>query len=365
MPQIPDSAAALKANRTYQVIIAREIRKISELYHHNIEKQRVLYECLRHKVENDALDFGISLPPQDEKTWFNNNVTRTTAAVRKRIRLFRESVLFVDKDGEQPPPNNDEMYIKRVLKDIPRVHFQEKFSPVEKVCLSKALQLRIQMKLTQRACDNFTKMKAEGEDAASDRYSKEYKRIKNIDQKTILNTLEDSDWPFIAHLLFCQTEPERARIQGEQPKRSALDCQIYWEGIETRYLSKWKEDELRKLQIIVVKNQAFNWVKIAQELGTNRSAVDCLRQWQVKFNKNLKKSDPWTQEEDDKMIHIIKEQCGDNDFLSISAHMEGRNQMQCFLRWRNTLRPGIKMRQKFTPEEDICLYLAVKSRGLK
>jgi len=65
------------------------------------------------------------------------------------------------------------------------------------------------------------------------------------------------------------------------------------------------------------------------------------------------------------MIHIIKEQCGDNDFLSISAHMEGRNQMQCFLRWRNTLRPGIKMRQKFTPEEDICLYLAIKSRGPK
>lgn len=65
------------------------------------------------------------------------------------------------------------------------------------------------------------------------------------------------------------------------------------------------------------------------------------------------------------MIHIIKEQCGDNDFLSISAHMEGRNQMQCFLRWRNTLRPGIKMRQKFTPEEDICLFLAVTSRGPK
>jgi len=166
-------------------------------------------------------------------------------------------------------------------------------------------------------------------------------------------------------LLFCQTEPERARIKGEQPKRSALDCQIFWEGIETCRLSKWKEDELRKLKIIAVKNQAFNWEKIAQELDTNRSAVNCLRQWQVKFNKNLKKSEPWTQEEDDKMIHIIKEQCGDNDFLSISAHMEGRNQMQCFLRWRNTLRPGIKMRQKFTPEEDICLYLAVKSRGLK
>merc|ERR1712096_525231 len=39
------------------------------------------------------------------------------------------------------------------------------------------------------------------------------------------------------------------------------------------------------------------------------------------------------------------------------------NNMQCWLRWRNTLRPGIKMRTPFEPKEDICLYLAVRSRG--
>jgi len=193
MSATPDLAEALRTNRAYQFLILSEIRKVTELYHHNIEKQRVLYECLRQKVESDTEEFGVSLPPQDEKAYLHkSNVTRTTSAVRKRIRLFRESVLLVDKDGEKPPPNNDEVYIKRVLKDIPRVHFQEKFTPVEKVCLAKALQLRIQMKLTQKACDNFTQRKADGEEA-SDKYSKEYKRIKNIDQETIRNTLRDSD----------------------------------------------------------------------------------------------------------------------------------------------------------------------------
>ena len=129
MSEKPDLAEALKTNRTYQVLIASEIRKVTELYHHNIEKQRVLYECLRQKITNDSQDFSVSLPPQDEKNYCKkNNVTRTTSAVRKRIRLFRESILLVDKDGERPPPNNDEVYIKRVLKDIPRVHFQEKIS---------------------------------------------------------------------------------------------------------------------------------------------------------------------------------------------------------------------------------------------
>jgi len=63
------------------------------------------------------------------------------------------------------------------------------------------------------------------------------------------------------------------------------------------------------------------------------------------------------------MISLIKHSCGDNDFLGVSANMDGRNHMQCWMRWRNTLRPGIKMRTPFTPIEDICLYLAVTSRG--
>jgi len=63
------------------------------------------------------------------------------------------------------------------------------------------------------------------------------------------------------------------------------------------------------------------------------------------------------------MVYVIKRICGDADFLSVSAYMDGRNHLQCRFRWRNILRPGIKLRKKFVWQEDLCLYLAVSSRG--
>jgi len=358
-------AEALQANRTYQILIASEIRKFTGLYHYNLEKQRVLGDVLKKSTLSRTLDFGVSLPPEEidrcSRSSNNKRISRTTTSVRKRIRLFKDQLL-VDSSGEEPLPNSDTLYISDTLQGIPRTHIQEKFSPIEKSCLRKALQLRVQMKLTQQACDFFSEKKAAGVDA-SDSYCEEYKRIQNIDEKTTRGLLEDADWPFIAHLLFCQTEPDRIKIVGARPKRSALECQIYWEGIETANTGEWSDHELNRLKQIVRNNKGFHWRKIAHELGTNRAPLECFRQWQTRFNRHLRKSTLWTQEEDDRMISLIKHTCGDADFLGVSANMEGRNHMQCWMRWRNTLRPGIKMRTPFRPIEDICLYLAVTSRG--
>jgi len=142
-----------------------------------------------------------------------------------------------------------------------------------------------------------------------------------------------------------------------------MDCQIYWENVVTVNRRKWNQEELKRLREIATKHKGFLWRKIACELGTGRTAMDCLQQWQTKFETSLKKSSLWTQDEDDKMVYVIKQSCGDADFLGISGQMEGRNQLQCLFRWRNILRPGIKMRKRFGPQEDICLYLAVKARG--
>jgi len=48
------------------------------------------------------------------------------------------------------------------------------------------------MKLTQRACNFFSKKKSEGVDV-SENYSVEYNRIRSIDEKTAIGLLEDSD----------------------------------------------------------------------------------------------------------------------------------------------------------------------------
>jgi len=360
-------AEAIKANRIYQISIALEIRKLIALYHCNIEKKRVLCEALRRRLSNEDLDFGASLPAEDIRKSIRLGskrlrISRKTASVRKRIKLFKDDKLFIDSSGDEPAQNSDTLYIRNVLNGIPRSHIQERFSPLETMCLKKALQLRIQMKLTHRACNLFSMRKLEGVDA-SESYCEENNRIKSIDETTAIGLLEDSDWPYIATLLFCQTQPEQSKVVGAKPKRSAIDCQIYWENVETVNRGKWNEEELNRLKEITTRHNGFHWRKIACELGTGRTAMDCLQQWQTKFETSLKKSSLWTQDEDDRMVYVIKQSCGDADFLGISAEMEGRNQLQCLFRWRNILRPGIKLRKRFGPQEDICLYLAVKARG--
>lgn len=124
------------------------------------------------------------------------------------------------------------------------------------MCLRKALQIRVQMKLTHRACKSFSMKKSEGVDA-SDSYNKEYHRIKDIDEATAIELLEDLDWPFIAHLLFCQTQPDLIKIVGAKPKRSAIDCQIHWEGVESVNMGEWKEDELKMLKTIATRYRGF------------------------------------------------------------------------------------------------------------
>jgi len=360
-------AEALKANRTYQISIAIEIRKFTALYHCNIEKKRVLCDALRSRLSNETLDFGASLPAEDIKKSIRLGtkplrISRKTSSVRRRIKLFQDDKLLIDSSGEEPLPNNDTLYISDVLNGIPRNHIQEKFSPLEIMCLKKALQLRIQMKLTHRACNLFSMKKLEGVDA-SDSYCKENNRIRSIDETTAIGLLEDSDWPYIANLLFIQTQPDRVKVVGAIPKRSAMDCQIYWENVATVNRGKWSEEELNRLKEIATRYNSFHWRKIASELDTGRTAMDCLQQWQTKYETSLKKTSLWTQDEDDEMVYLIKQSCGDADFLGISAQMDGRNQLQCLFRWRNILRPGIKMRKRFGPLEDVCLYLAVKARG--
>jgi len=362
-------AEAIKANRTYQILIAIEIRKVTALYHCNIEKMRILRDAIRSRLSNDAFEFGASLPAEDIRKIIRLGnkrlrIARKTSSIRKRTKLFQDYKLLVDSCNEEPGPNTDTSYILDVLKDIPRNHIYEKFSPQEIMCLKKAMLLRVQMKLNQRACNLFSMKKLEGVDA-SESYCEENNRIKKIDEMTAFGLVEESDWPFIASLLFCQTQPELVKVIGAKPKRSAMDCQIYWENVGTVYRGKWSEEELKRLKEVATKYKGFHWRKIASELGTGRAVMDCFQQYQTRFETSLKKSALWTQDEDDKMVYVIKRGCGDADFLGISAHMDGRNQLQCLFRWRNILRPGIKMRKPFGPLEDICLYLSVKARGSK
>jgi hypothetical protein len=127
--------------------------------------------------------------------------------------------------------------------------------------------------------------------------------------------------------------------------------------------SKWTKDEDNKLKELVVKYENQNWDTVAQELGTQRSAYQCMFQYQTRLNDSLRKS-KWTKEEDNYLKETV-ERCRFGSYIpwsKVSYFMTGRSKSQVYNRWTYSLNPSLK-RGRFTKEEDILVVAAIRRYG--
>ena len=134
-------------------------------------------------------------------------------------------------------------------------------------------------------------------------------------------------------------------------------------GAPKRKSSKggWTSEEDEILRRAVQQCEGKNWKKIA-EYFTDRSDVQCLHRWQKVLNPDLIKG-PWTKEEDEKIIALVKEH-GPKKWSVIADNLPGRIGKQCRERWHNHLNPDIKQ-DPWSVDEDKVLIDAHKKFGNK
>ncbi|KAH7435843.1 hypothetical protein KP509_06G081400 [Ceratopteris richardii] len=134
-------------------------------------------------------------------------------------------------------------------------------------------------------------------------------------------------------------------------------------GGPTRRSSKggWTPEEDEILRKAVECFNGKNWKRIA-ELLKDRTDVQCLHRWQKVLNPSLVKG-PWTKEEDDKIIELVKKN-GPRKWSVIARSLPGRIGKQCRERWHNHLDPNIK-KDAWTPEEEQALVEAHQRNGNK
>ena len=132
-------------------------------------------------------------------------------------------------------------------------------------------------------------------------------------------------------------------------------------GAPKRKSSKggWTKEEDEILRRAVQQCDGKNWKRIA-EYFTDRSDVQCLHRWQKVLNPDLIKG-PWTQEEDSRIIALVKEH-GPKKWSVIADYLPGRIGKQCRERWHNHLNPDIRQ-DPWTEEEDKILIDAHKKHG--
>lgn len=111
---------------------------------------------------------------------------------------------------------------------------------------------------------------------------------------------------------------------------------------------KWTKTEDEALRAAVEEHGAKNWKLISQRLP-QRSEVQCLHRWQKVLKPTLVKG-PWTEDEDRKVVELVKKY-GAKKWSLIASNLPGRIGKQCRERWHNHLNPDIS-KEAWKVEED-------------
>ncbi|CAL4908552.1 unnamed protein product [Urochloa decumbens] len=132
-------------------------------------------------------------------------------------------------------------------------------------------------------------------------------------------------------------------------------------GPVRRAMGGWTPEEDEKLRKAVHACNGKNWKKIAESFP-DRTAAQCLHRWQKVLNPELIKG-PWTQEEDDIIINMVKKH-GPQKWSLIARSLDGRIGKQCRERWHNHLDPQIS-KNAWTVEEERVVADAHRLHGNK
>ncbi|TVU36771.1 hypothetical protein EJB05_18718 [Eragrostis curvula] len=124
----------------------------------------------------------------------------------------------------------------------------------------------------------------------------------------------------------------------------------------------WKKIGLEKKPEYIFSSPKVSVSIYAAEYFPDRTEVQCLHRWQKVLNPELIKG-PWTQEEDDKIIDLVKKY-GPTKWSVIARSLPGRIGKQCRERWHNHLNPEIR-KDAWTPEEERALINAHRVYGNK
>ncbi|KAJ7308472.1 hypothetical protein JRQ81_009023 [Phrynocephalus forsythii] len=342
LPRTPETC--LQMNLVYQEVLQEKIEEVNALLAQNREQQEKLTWELA----------GTRGSKSDDSKFVPANVF---------LGHFMKPYFKDKTSGFGPPANSDAREKARQgIKSFEEL-LTTKWKTPEKELLRQAvvsnrLQRLLQPKLLNLEYLNEKRSKCRDEmgrqvlDQQIREKEREISEINLLPEETLLgNRGDEHDWEKIANVTFEGT-------------RSAKELRRFWQNAEHPSINKaeWSEEEIEKLKEIATRRNNVGWEAIAEELGTQRTAFQCLQMFQV-YNRGFRKS-KWSPREDQMLLQLVQEmRVGKHiPYRKIAYYMEGRDSTQVLYRWTKRVDPSLR-RGSWTPAEDALLLKAVAKHG--
>ncbi|KAK7095295.1 uncharacterized protein [Littorina saxatilis] len=330
--------SCLVINRTYQEIVREHIGRIELELADNREAQR--------RVEEEAKDSHLQ---QNTRKRFPYNTSipyfkirfGSTPASNEDVKL---KILAQEPDLDKRP---DAPWYQRHKKILIKVVTEDALEKLLQPLLSRREIEEEKLEQTAENGEEWHLIKARianiDEEIEQKRKTPQDQLLANVDTNRV-------DWMKISNITF-------------HGRRDWQVCQRAWlHSVSPRINhDEWKPEEEQRLSELIKETNGSNWVYIAQQLGTGRTAFQCLQYYQQHLNPEML-SRPWSKEEDKQLISVV-EKCRQVHFnwTKVSSFMEGRSGLQCYKRFTK-LDPDIN-KGYWTEAEDGQLMAAVHLVG--
>ncbi|KAJ2351193.1 hypothetical protein GGF43_004101, partial [Coemansia sp. RSA 2618] len=313
----------LENNLRYQRLLRTQLAAIDAAQARNKEMQESIGMLL--SLQGRATTRRGGRRGKDERTAQVDPVTNEAK--------IAASTFFVDADGERPPSNRDTV---RKEKHPPIVYRARRWTEAEREALARGVRQNNRKILSQRLFQQTQDPRSIWE-------------VEKMADAELEMNLAGLDWKYIS--------------KNFVPQHKSVECAIQWATQDHPIINRapWTKKEEKALGAVVASHSGRDWVTIAKELDTQRTASQCFQVYQRKLNPDMSRS-KWTPEEDRVLTEAVMTY-GEGDWQAVAACLDNRTGQQVLHRWCKSINPAIRS-GRWDRDEDVALLAAVRLYGV-